>query len=345
MEKGRQGASAVVLLEMKKVFLLSLFVLFFTEFTFSFDKISISLTPEFGIINGSVNEYVFFIPSGEDGTKQLSDVRKLSELDWDVYCIPYLGAQMTLNVDMGMYCNFNFQVGVPKSSKSMVDRDWVNCQKFPEMNWLTNYSRHDNFLDSYYKMDFTVGQRFDFPYGFLLIPEVFVSNDFYSFHGENGWGKYGSNWRGHHPDEPVGHSEDGESLFFSSKVIFYQQNRVFFGLGFEAEKKFDFGLSINLFGKFRFAYVRAEDHHINTYTKYLDLPYGFGGVYAGSKIIYKFNKQHSISLGGFYDWLPVIKGEDYSTIENSEIWNIDSSFLGGASSDLFSASINYTFTF
>lgn len=329
---------------MKKI-AATLFLLLGGISLFAQSKISISLTPDFGMLLGTINEFVYYVPNPEGVSSKDAEIRKLSELNWDVNCIPYLGARADLEIDTGMFLNCGFQVGLTKRSGVMEDRDWTNCVNYPDKNWLTNYSIHQNYLESYYNMDFVMGQKFSFSYGLEIKPELFLSNNSFSFETEKGWGLYGENWRRAKYGEKVGPAESGEKITWKSKVITYKQNRVFCGIGLGIEKSFDFGLSLSVFGKTRFAYVVADDFHVNTSTKYRDKPYGFGGILAGGSIDYSFNRKHQISLKGSYDWLPLILGIDSFADKNSDEWTTSSDCLGGASSTLYSASLSYTFTF
>lgn len=309
-------------------------------------KISFTVTPDFGVVNGQINEFVYYVPDIEESNTHSNEIRKLSELNWDVYWVPYLGTNFTIDIDTGMYFDFGFKFGMPRASYAMVDRDWVNCEKFPDQNWLTNYSIHQNYLDFYYDLDFAIGQKFNLIPGIEIKTELFGSNNNFAFSAEKGWGLYGENWRPRQRNNEilVGPAESGEDITWKSVVISYKQNRVFAGLGLEVEKTFNFGLALCLFGKVRFAYVQAEDYHYNTTTDYLDKPYGFGGILAGGNVSYRFNEKHKISLKGTYDWLPLILGPDYAN-EYGDFWSTDSQYLGGASSTLYSVSLSYTFTF
>ena len=326
---------------MKKLFLLGLFLCSFSGIIFAENKGSFDVTPVMGILSGNVNEFVFYIPNtGKKGFP--IPKRKLSELNWDVFNIPFVGAQISyFDLEKKTCLNLDFQVGVPKSSNNMVDRDWTNCVNFNQYNWLTNYSKHQNYLLAYYKWDISMGRKFYLPYGFRINTLLSVSNEYFSFYAENGYGKYGEGWRNGTWNK-VGPSENGEDVSWNSKVISYEQNRIFIGLGFDVEKLFDYGLSMALSVKPRFAYVRAEDHHLMTRAKYLDLPYGFGGLCSGVNFQYRINEHHKISLKSSYDWLPVIIGCDYSSVMSSDSWDLEKGFAGGASSNLYSVSLNYT---
>lgn len=329
---------------MKKILTVFLSAFLIWGSLFAEKKVSLTVTPDFGVVQGKINEFVYYVPNPEGSGVQNSEIRKMSELNWDAFWIPYLGSSFSVELDTGSYVNFGFDAGIPKSSGVMVDRDWINCVYFPDKNWLTNYSKHENNLLSYYNIDFSMGQKFSFSRGFAVKPELFVTNNVFSFYGEKGTGKYGKNWQFADDGELVEPAESGEDMTWKSVVISYKQNRVFAGLGLEAEKAFNFGLALCLFGKVRFAYVQAEDYHYNTTTDYLDKPYGFGGILAGGSVSYSFNEKHKISLKGTYDWLPLILGPDYIN-EYEDFWSTDSHYIGGASSSLMTLSLSYTYSF
>ncbi len=340
---------------MKKILLAALFSFLVSGALVSGERISVDITPEVGFLNGKINEFVYYVPSVQDSGTNSNEVRKLSELNWDVYFVPYAGYRYTINVDTGTYLGFGLKVGVPRASYAMVDRDWVNCINYPDQNWLTNYSIHQNYLTDYYNLDLVFGRKIKTSDELELSPEFFISNDYFSFYAVNGYGYYGDKYPDSTDKKPHRHSaeekkeqyekglSDRES--YSGKVISYSQNRVFFGVGLGLKKRFDSNFIMSGFCKMRFAKVEAEDHHWKSYSKYRDFPFGFGGILAGGTAEYQINRRNNVSLKGTCDWLPLILGEDYAAYEKADNWSADPDYLGGASSTLYSVSLNYTFTF
>ena len=113
--------------------------------------INFDIRPEFGILHGSINEYVF-----EDACKNTDNLE--SRLDWDVTAIPYIAGAADITILRYIFIGVNGRYGFPITSGNMQDYDWLNSVPPPKYSsWLqddptelTNYSKHNNFLDSYY---------------------------------------------------------------------------------------------------------------------------------------------------------------------------------------------------
>ena len=141
---------------MSKKLFLSLFTLVIVNFIFAENKIiSVDAKANISLLNGSISEYVF-----DPASHNTDDV--LSRLDWDVKNVPIVSVSVDLTLFKYAYFNLGAGFGFPSTpSGNMQDYDWLNCSYFgfPEQygTELTNYSIHDNFLNSYRNIFVKIG--------------------------------------------------------------------------------------------------------------------------------------------------------------------------------------------
>ena len=300
------------------------------------EKIKISVKPETGMIYGTVGEYVYFVPEDDE-------IRKLSQLDWDVRNLWYAGFNLEMT---GKDCGVSFysKFGFSKYSGCMQDYDWMNAILFPEDNWLTHYSKHENKITSYYKFGISAGRSFSIVKNFWVKPSIYLEKDKISFSAYNGYYTYAvedkNNKYGKIPEEKTA---------MKGELISYSQDKNFIGMGLETgicfAEKFEFTAD----GKIRIANVEAIDCHYLKFIKYKDIPFGYGGFSCGASCHWMINKNQKISLNANYDSVPLMIGENFYTDLHSKNWLSSKDkygeYLGGVSSTFFEASLSYTYTF
>jgi len=310
------------------------------------EKINVSFNYEAGILDGVIQEFVYYI-AAED------DLRELSQLDWDLYRIPFGGFNLELETKHGFSASGAIRIGIPRQSLYMQDYDWQNCIAHMEDNWLTNYSIHYNYLDSYYKLSAQAGWKISLPFGLYIKPDVFASNEMFSFYAEKGYGYYGDEYPDSTLDEP--HCESAESKKekclkglskrkqFKGKVISYYQNKNYAGGGLTLGWIFrDFDMSVR--GGIRYADILAEDHHLarTEPVKFTDLPSGFGGYEADGNIKWNINDRNALGFSVSWDYQPMILGPDYWADEDKEEWNLSNDVLGGSAGQYLTFRLSYS---
>lgn len=325
---------------MKKIFF-AFFTLFFSFGLFAEESIKGSFTCETGLMNGQIQEYVYYI-AGKD------DLRKLSELDWDVYRIPYTGLKMGLETNSGISVNFGFRVGIPKASGVMQDFDWMNVYAHMEDNWITNYSIHYNILDSFSNVYASADWKFNVIAGFYVRPDLFADIENISFYSKDGYGFYGDELSDSTDEKlhykPYSSETKEERRLFKGKVISYTQKRIQSGAGLTLGYAFS-NYELNVRGALRYANILAEDHHLLRNLKFADLPVGFGGYKIEGNFLWNINKLCGIGVSANCDIQPLLIGNDYWAPEKSETWFLDSEDYGGTSWSVFSLGVNYTVKF
>ena len=312
----------------KKAFI-TLFVLSITSFTFAQNKIiSVDAKANISLLNGSISEYVF-----DPDSHNTDDV--LSRLDWDVKNVPIVSASVDLTLFKYAYFNLGAGFGFPSTpSGNIQDYDWLNYD-----TELTNYSIHDNFLNSYRNIFVKIGYNFCLPLKITITPFVAYNYEYLGFDGFDGY------WEDKFDDTWV----KGE---FSGNVISYFQETNAFLVGIKLISPVLFNLKID--GEFLISpytsNINALDKHHIRKRHFMDLmPWSYQ-LQSSLNLSYSIQKHHKIFVQGFLQYIPVSKGNDYFryTDENGNYtptyWTIDKSAQGGTSRFLWQISFGYCFS-
>ena len=310
----------------KKAFI-TLFVLLITSFTFAQNKIiSVDAKANISLLNGSISEYVF-----TPASHNTDDV--LSRLDWDVKNVPIVSASVDLTLFKYAYFNLGAGFGFPSTpSGNMQDYDWLNGTE------LTNYSIHDNFLNSYRNIFVKIGYNFYLPLKITITPFVAYNYEYLGFDGFDGYTEYKQhNW---------------QKKECSGSVVSYFQETNAFLVGVKLISPVLFNLKID--GEFLISpyttNINALDKHYMRQLHYIDLmPWSYQ-LQSSLNLSYSIQKHHKIFVQGFLQYIPVSKGNDYirETDENgnytSTNWTIIKSVQGGTSRFLWQISLGYCFS-
>ena len=324
----------------KKAFF-TLFVLLITSFTFAQNKIiSVDAKANISLLNGSISGYVF-----DPASHNTDDV--LSRLDWDVKNVPIVSASVDLTLFKYAYFNLGAGFGFPSTpSGNMQDYDWLNCIPknggfgLPKQygTELTNYSIHDNFLNSYRNIFVKIGYNFYLPLKITITPFVAYNYEYLGFDSFDGYRKY--------------KKENWQKIEFSGNVISYFQETNAFLVGIKLISPVLFNLKID--GEFLISpytsNINALDKHHIRKTHFMDLmPWSYQ-LQSSLNLSYSIQKHHKIFVQGFLQYIPVSKGNDYFryTDENGNYtptyWTIDKSCQGGTSRFLWQISLGYCFS-
>ena len=311
----------------KKAFF-TLFVLLITSFTFAQNKIiSVDAKANISLLNGSISEYVF-----TPASHNTDDV--LSRLDWDVKNVPIVSASVDLTLFKYAYFNLGAGFGFPSTpSGNMQDYDWLNGTE------LTNYSIHDNFLNSYRNIFVKIGYNFCLPLKITITPFVAYNYEYLGFDGLDGY------WECKILDFY-------KKVEFSGSVISYFQETNAFLVGVKLISPVLFNLKIDgefLISPYTSNINTLDKHHLRQ-THFIDLmPWSYQ-LQSSLNLSYSIQKHHKIFVQGFLQYIPVSKGNDYFryTDENGNYtptnWTINKSIQGGTSRFLWQISLGYCFS-
>ena len=313
--------------KMNKKAFFTLFVLLITSFTFAQNKIiSVDAKANISLLNGSISEYVF-----DPASHNTDDV--LSRLDWDVKNVPIVSASIDLTLFKYAYFNLGAGFGFPSTpSGNMQDYDWLNGTE------LTNYSIHDNFLNSYRNFFVKFGFNCYLPLNITVTPFVAYNYEYLGFDGFDGYRKY--------------KKENWQKIEFSGNVISYFQETNAFLVGVKLISPVLFNLKID--GEFLISpyatNINSLDKHYMRQIHFIDLmPWSYQ-LQSSLNLSYSIQKHHKIFVQGFLQYIPVSKGNDFfrDTDENgnytSTDWTIVKSCQGGTSRFLWQISLGYCFS-
>ena len=314
----------------KKAFF-TLFVLLITSFTFAQNKIiSVDAKANISLLNGSISEYVF-----TPASHNTDDV--LSRLDWDVKNVPIVSASVDLTLFKYAYFNLGAGFGFPSTpSGNMQDYDWLNYD-----TELTNYSIHDNFLNSYRNIFVKIGYNFYLPLKITITPFVAYNYEYLGFDSFDGYEECKLDYYNYREKEEL-----------SGIVISYFQETNAFLVGVKLISPVLFNLKIDgefLISPYTSNINTLDKHHLRQ-THFIDLmPWSYQ-LQSSLNLSYSIQKHHKIFVQGFLQYIPVSKGNDYFryTDENGNYtptnWTIDKSCQGGTSRFLWQISLGYCFS-
>ena len=323
----------------KKAFF-TLFVLLITSFTFAQNKIiSVDAKANISLLNGSISEYVF-----TPASHNTDDV--LSRLDWDVKNVPIVSASVDLTLFKYAYFNLGAGFGFPSTpSGNMQDYDWLYCYEFglPEQygTELTNYSIHDNFLNSYRNIFVKIGYNFYLPLKITITPFVAYNYEYLGFDSFDGYEECKLDYYNYREKEEL-----------SGIVISYFQETNAFLVGVKLISPVLFNLKIDgefLISPYTSNINTLDKHHLRQ-THFIDLmPWSYQ-LQSSLNLSYSIQKHHKVFVQGFLQYIPVSKGNDYirETDENgnytSTDWTTDKGFQAGTSRFLWQISLGYCFS-
>ena len=319
--------------------------------SFSFDDVfSFDVSAEFGMVNGTIGEYVF-----DKNCKNTDNM--VSRLDWDILTVPYGEINISVDLFKYLYLGGSGRIAIPVYSGVMQDYDWLNSippGTLPlemQNKWLkddptelTNYSKHTNKVVNYYNISGKIGGNIPISRKFTITPYVGYEYDFISMESFNGYTKY--KWNNFQ-----------ESPMPTGKCITYAQEINQFIVGvevdFEELKKFplyfDFHFVPGL-GKL----VALDIHYARKTngsdgTAFLDILspiFLFDGKISG---YYRFDKYNRLGLSMFFNYMPLTRGMNGVGLVKDgklpESFSGNTTGQGGASRFLFGISLIYKFKF
>ena len=318
---------------------LSVFVCMFLSikmFAQTNSPISINVSADVGIMNGKIQEFVFY-----------SNIDKvLSRLDWDIKNIPVCNIQGKVDIFKYSFVKTTGFFGIPKSSGVMQDYDWLFYS--PE---LTNYSYHNNYLSSYYGITIAAGANFFIPIiNLRLSPFVAYQYEYLGMNGSDGYRQY--------------KNENWEKKEFSGKIIsyFHEINSFLLGLDFEVPVFSLFGFSgsfsispnATFIQALDFHYINQKDNYGHSYgTVYLDTLNNAFQLQADATIYANINRHNKLSVSCFVQYIPTAKGNDYYKfittdgiyINPGDKWIQTGTNNAGTSRFLYKINLGYTYSF
>ena len=277
---------------------------------------SVEITPSFGVMFGRASEHVYLDYDYYEGIKDYNP--KLSQLDYD-FTFPYFSLAVDSILFKYLYLGGSFSIGIPLECGIMQDYDWLNGYS-PNHQWaneLTNYSKHENHLDSYFDCKLNIGPNINILNKVSFIPLVGFGIDSIQFSASNGKCKYGVVKDGAYT--PI--SSENEEFELSGKDIIYSQyssavnggSLIQFNLGLKYS--LDFIPRIKILGSFLFYpfyTISSYDYHIRTNTEYISVVEHSFKFSTDLQVFFKINSFLFAGVFGQFDIVPQLRGVSYS---------------------------------
>jgi len=302
---------------------------------------NLSIEPFFGLRNGLLQEYVFY-----KNSKVSSD--KLSQLDWDIENLLLCGAKVS-----GGWKNINASISygqaIPSSSGDMEDFDWKNIEysSNEDYNYLTNYTKSDNYVDQSYFFEASLGYTFNPHPQIKIAPFAGYDYSYINFKAKGMSGSYGNF------DSTIGclsslNSDNSYTVYADSSttVITYERFTEILWLGTSV----DLTLKHNLFANLTLQIAPlvktvSYDHHVVKGYYYADEGKDyFSAIKASLSFGYILNQNFSFLLTGTCLVTDLLRGNTYQSYDEGSTYKIDSNYEGGAAQTTFDLTASVRFT-
>ena len=323
-------------------------IIFFslTAFFYGAELTGFSFEPEFGFLNGTIFENVWYAESSHSGNKVTTiPTGKESQLDWQLKNNLYLGSNILLEFQEHYSFDFNFKTVLSGHSGIMEDYDWLNPIYWPSdpSDELTNYSIHEKYLDYFTNINFCFGYKFfiNKKHNFCITPKFgFRTQNFY-FLAKGGYNQYKS--KGY----KIEYWESNHTVITYTQSFFAPLTG--FSIGVNFAKNFETNLTITM------TYIKeleAFDDHLEKHgtgsTCYFNDRLENVLIFDSNiKLFFKINDNNKFGLTGSVQYSPKAYGYTYSSSKSfdtlSDIPGM--SDLGGSSRILFGYGFIYKFYF
>jgi outer membrane protease len=295
-----------------------------------------SIGPQFGFLNGFTKEIIY---------RSTTTAARMSELDWGIPELFYLGAALDLNIPakpvdgllggFGFFFNGNIKGSFSAKSGSMRDSDWLNAENLVQ----TNYSQHDNKRNEVLLADLRLGSSYTFglPSEQSLAVKLFFQFSFmhYSITASNGWKQYATDGTDSNSDNfydvgsPASSYTTGTKTPMSGTVVGYTQNWYLFSPGLELEYQCGdrFALSLSFNASPWTICIDTDNHYqrnengAGTYLQFSDYPEGGLLIDFGWALNFKIFDRLEIKTKISYRSITDTRGDSYARYTNQALWS------------------------
>ena len=250
---------------MKKVFFCFILVLFSSGFLSAQQKLQIEASLMPGIANSFTQEILY--------ENWDTDAETLSLLEWQNFLSPCIFADANCIFNQHFFLNLNGLYALPFSTGVIQDNDWCNLISTGTKEQ-THFSEHKNKTEFYYYISSAIGAAYPLSKSITLKVFFPVKYYFFSFTSTDGYKQYGTKI-----DEANGNdvftpwSASIEKMPLEGKIITYQNQDLFFGLGTQVDFNINSRLDLSALIQFQPALKsRGLDIHHRAKERY---PYTF----------------------------------------------------------------------
>ena len=222
---------------MKKALICLILIFFSTSLFTAQEKLQLEASLMPGVINSFTQEILY--------ENWNSDAHALSLLEWQNYLSPCFFADANCVFGQRFFLDINGLCALPFSTGVMRDNDWLNLLSTGTKEQ-TNFSEHKNKTEFYYYISAAPGVSY--PVSNAITLKVFFPFKYYSFSfiSTDGYTQYGQKtgvYNGEDVYSPWTSSIEKKQL--QGKVITYQNQDIFFGLGTQADFKINDKLNLS----------------------------------------------------------------------------------------------------
>lgn len=268
--------------------------------------LKIDIDTGFGLLNGSINEFVF-----SEHSKNTDNM--VSRLNWDVLTVPYFNIGISADIFKYGFISVNGRLGVPCASGVMQDYDWLNSTPPTGYeHWinddpkdLTNYSIHYNEEENYFNISVKAGGNIPIGKNVVLTPYLGYEYDYIYFVAKEGYYKYKQTDFQKTPTEAgpnISYGQEYNALILGINCDFNFISRMPISTSFQVVPGLGKLVALDLHHK------RKE--HPNGLV-FLDIYNSFFSLQWDLSVAYKFSPVFNLGLSSFIQYMPLKQGPSY----------------------------------
>lgn len=273
--------------------------------TESSSDLEFTLSTDGGVLYGTAGEYVY-----EQG---ISKNFVLSELDWDIKPLPYMGLNFNVTRKNGFYAGASLKCGIAGKTGTITDSDWLNAYYNTDyIDIKTNYSESDAYMEHAFLANLSVGYKAAISTQFSIKP--FLALDFMNFKwsGRDGYYQY-SDYNS--TTQAYDSYTTGTKYPLYGTGLEYEQTYLCPEIGIAAE--YSPSRRLNLGASFVFSPAvscTASDNHFERFLQFDDVM--SGGFLIGPKMIleYRLNERTKFSFTAAYALVWGLVGDETMTV-------------------------------
>jgi outer membrane protease len=251
----------------------------------------------------------------------------LSELRWNMNPLFYLGTFLEISRKdfferPGFYAKLDLKAGFPGKTGSMEDLDWLAAD-----NTLSHFSLHDNFTNSAFLLDASLGYSIPFFSAFIITPQIALHYMHYKWIGRDGYYQYG--------DEIISGivyeawDDSIPKTYVHGNVVGYSQDWIIASFGLSLQYSFLKRFFIE--GSFLFSpliSVSAVDVHYFTDVRYNDNSSGGYMLEPAFVFSFSFNEKMKLNAKASYRYINDSTGFSGYTLVGAEyeMWDAGITF-------------------
>jgi outer membrane protease len=277
------------------------------------DEYDFSISAQSGVLHGMTGEYVY------------NYAGKLSELDWDLKSIYYVGASAGIRINRQWQVTAGCWMGINSKLGNMQDYDWMNGSGAPN----THYSKHDCVLKQFRFMDVAVGRKYDFPRGIHLTPVFGIGDIYLKMDARDGYTVY--------PRLYVRENISGVGIRYIQHYII-----PYVGASVAVEPIEHLALN-GFFIATPLTMCETTDSHYLRNLKFYDSFYFIWYFSAGIGVSYRFYDSFLLGITGGYTLIPESRGDDYDVNTATGVRSPTYKNAAGISLDLFELRLSLSY--